>query len=341
MWRVLDLRRVKLKFAPGLEVEFCDRDRALKQVYEFAERGTVYPIVVYGPEGCGKTAWLIQAIEVLKELGFNVIYFNPLRKEFEVDVGVEDLKQKALEVLRRVTSEVELAKLVWLVIDFANEALKYRKGRLAVIVDDVFQFMGVREAAAIVKSLLNIIEYPPTSYESIVVLVATNEGVSKREIGRHRWALIRSMWNMNKDGFKELYDMIPGPKTSFEDIWRLCGGNPDILRRLYQAYWNVEHIVKDFITSKDISKDFIVKWRLWLEKAVEDPDIINEGEFPDGLREELIEKNFIFYIYFRDLELWIDEPPPRKNLDIGVSEYVAWQTPLHREVIKKALEMYK
>ena len=53
------MKRVRLPFAKGLEVEFCDRVRGIKQVYEFAERGTAYPIVVYGPEGCGKTSWLL------------------------------------------------------------------------------------------------------------------------------------------------------------------------------------------------------------------------------------------------------------------------------------------
>jgi hypothetical protein len=33
------MRRVKLSFA-GLKVDFCDRDKAIKQVEEFAERGT-------------------------------------------------------------------------------------------------------------------------------------------------------------------------------------------------------------------------------------------------------------------------------------------------------------
>jgi predicted AAA+ superfamily ATPase len=56
MWRVLGLRRVRLRFVPDLEVEFVDRVRGIKQVYEFAEKGTRYPIVVYGPEGYGKTA---------------------------------------------------------------------------------------------------------------------------------------------------------------------------------------------------------------------------------------------------------------------------------------------
>ncbi|MEL9998447.1 MAG: ATP-binding protein, partial [Sulfolobales archaeon] len=74
------MSRVRLPFTPELEVEFCDRFRGIKQVIEWGERSTRFPIVVFGPEGCGKTAWLIQAIEVLKELEFEVIYFNPLRR---------------------------------------------------------------------------------------------------------------------------------------------------------------------------------------------------------------------------------------------------------------------
>jgi predicted AAA+ superfamily ATPase len=60
------MRRVKLSFAAGVEVEFTDRDRAIRQVEEFAEGGTRFPIVVFGPEGCGKTAWLKQAAEAVE-----------------------------------------------------------------------------------------------------------------------------------------------------------------------------------------------------------------------------------------------------------------------------------
>ena len=49
--------RVKLFFAPGLEIGFVDRERALKQVFEWGEKGTWHPVVVFGPEGCGKTTW--------------------------------------------------------------------------------------------------------------------------------------------------------------------------------------------------------------------------------------------------------------------------------------------
>ena len=51
------MRRIKLSLA-SIEVEFADRELALKRMEEWAERGTRFPRVVFGPEGCGKTAWL-------------------------------------------------------------------------------------------------------------------------------------------------------------------------------------------------------------------------------------------------------------------------------------------
>jgi predicted AAA+ superfamily ATPase len=70
---IMDTNKIKLSFAPGLEIEFVDRERALKQVEELAEKGTRFPMVVFGPEGCGKTAWLKQATFILRELGFETI----------------------------------------------------------------------------------------------------------------------------------------------------------------------------------------------------------------------------------------------------------------------------
>jgi ABC-type cobalamin/Fe3+-siderophores transport system ATPase subunit len=75
------LSRVKLRFA-GLEIEFTDRDRGIQQVLEFAEKSTWYPIVVFGPEGCGKTSWLKQSVEVLRKLGFDTIYIDPMHRDF-------------------------------------------------------------------------------------------------------------------------------------------------------------------------------------------------------------------------------------------------------------------
>jgi len=124
------------------EVEFTDRDRGIRQVYEFSERGTRYPIVVYGPEGCGKTSWLKQTTEVLKELGFEVIYVNPLHKEFITYTGVKEITKKFTNVITEVTevpTEIRLAMLATLAI---KELLsKWGRKKIALLVDDVFKLL--------------------------------------------------------------------------------------------------------------------------------------------------------------------------------------------------------
>jgi hypothetical protein len=53
----------------------------------------------------------------------------------------------------------------------------------------------------------------------------------------------------------------------------------------------------------------------------------------------LVEENLIMDdVYFRQEYLWIDQPPPEKDPDLGIDKYIAWQTPLHREAIKRALK---
>jgi hypothetical protein len=83
------------------------------------------------------------------------------------------------------------------------------KSKLAIIVDDAFQYVGDREVAFFVKGMLEIIECPLGDYEKVVAIAATSEGFSRREIRRHKWAAIRPMWNMSKKEFEELYEKLP------------------------------------------------------------------------------------------------------------------------------------
>ena len=333
------MRRVKLSFAKGVEVEFRDRGRAIRQVEEFAERGTRHPVVVFGPEGCGKTAWLKQAAETLRGLGFEAIYVDPMRKDFVAHTDVKELVDKFAEAAADVVGVAQL-KLATLAIDAVKWLVsRWKRGRVAVLVDDAFQAIGLDKAAMYVKALLGLVEYPPEGYESIVAIAATSEGLSRREIGRHRWATLRPMWNMSKKGLEELYERIPGPKPRLEDAWRLTGGNPEMLARLYEAEWKVDAVVADLARAKDLTEGFIRKWGPHLKRVVEDPQSLWEEDFPDGLREELIAKNLIVYnMYDRDPWFWIDEPPPERDLELGIGKDVAWQTPLHREAVKRAME---
>ena len=332
------MNRVKLLFIPGLEVEFVNRDRGIKQIIEWSVKSTRFPIVVFGPEGCGKTAWLKQAALVLRDLGFETIYVDPLRRDYISYTSVRDIVKKFAETVIETIGVAEF-KLATLAVDVIKELIgKWKKKKIAILIDDVFQAIGLDKAEIYVKELLGLIEYPPESYEGIVVIVATSEGVTRWRIGRHRWAWLIPMWNMCKEGFRELYDKIPNPKPPFEDVWRLTGGNPNTLSQLYQVNWDFNIIIKNLIEEKQLTPTFTSRWRGWLEKAVEDPDTLWSSEVPEELINELEARNLIIYfLRDRDPVLWIDEPPPEKDLELGIGRYVAWQTPLYREAVKKVL----
>ena len=142
---------------------------------EWAEGGT-YPVqVIYGSEGCGKTAWLRQSIELLRELGFEVVYVNPINKEVYVEFNVVGLREEFMRLVKEALAQNALGKLVWLAFDIAKELIKATRGKIAVIVDDVFQILEVKETAIYVKALLDLVEYPPEHYEKIITIAATRE----------------------------------------------------------------------------------------------------------------------------------------------------------------------
>jgi len=332
------VKKIKLEIAPGVETEFVDRDRALAQVAEWAEKSTRWPVVIFGPEGCGKTAFLRQASVMLRELGYDVFYLHPLDRVFAAEVDDPDVKSLFLDLVRKTLEDERWGRLALAVFDLTREILKKRRRKIAIIADDVFQAIGLDKAAAYVKGLLNTIEHPVYRYENIVVLVATSEGMSRSEIGRHRWADIMPMWNMAKDGFTQLYEAIPGVKPLFEKAWRWTGGNPHMLLELHKRSWSVDAVVKALIRDKELTSSFIAKWRRRLEEAVEDPEALWSPDTPEELIKQLTEKNLIVYnMYDRDPYFWIDQPPPERDPELGIGRNVAWQTPLHREAVRRAL----
>ncbi len=335
------MKRISITFA-GQEIEFVDREVAIRQIRQFAEEGT-YPVyVIYGPEGCGKTAFLQQAKVILEEeFGYRVIYVNPLAEETEKVLqftsSIEDIVREVFSLFPEPYS-----RIVDVAINVASRVLrKLGEVKLAVLMDDIFQAVGLDKAERYVKILLNLIEWPPRRYEKIVVLVTSSEGITKSRVGRHSWADLFTIWNMSREGFRELYEKLPGKKPDFESTWKLTGGNPRYLERLYRVKWNVDYIVNSIIQRSGITRTFVQRWKKHLEEAINDPDYLWYGpEEVEELAKELIEKNLIvFNIPPRKQYLWIDTPPPEKDLEIGVGKHVAWQTPLHREAIRRMLDL--
>ena len=132
---------------------------ALKRIEDWVSRGVAFPQVIYGPEGCGKTAWLKQSVELLRELGFDVIYINPIEKEFIAEIGVQRLRDKLTSLAREVTSQLAWVRVTWSVIDIVREVIKLGRGKVAIIIDDAFQVIGIDKAAIYVKDYL---EYSST-----------------------------------------------------------------------------------------------------------------------------------------------------------------------------------
>jgi hypothetical protein len=159
-----------------------------------------------------KLLGLNNPLSFLRSWRLNVIYVNPLNKEVITEFGITNLRDRFLTLVRDAIAQNALGRLAWLAFDIAKELIKETRSKVAVITDDAFQIMGIRNAAMYVKALLNLIEYPPEMYERIITIAATSEGVSLREIGRHEWADLRPMWNMPKEGFRQLYEQIPGDK---------------------------------------------------------------------------------------------------------------------------------
>ncbi|MGC8974362.1 MAG: ATP-binding protein, partial [Thermoproteus sp.] len=275
--------------------------------------------------------------ELLKELGFDVLYVNPLQREFLAEVGVSDVRRRLVEILREATAEA-WGRAAWALIDLARELIKAGRRRVALLADDVFQAIGLDKAAIYVKGMLGVIEYPPGEYERIVAVAATSEGLTRREIGRHMWADHYPMWNMSREGFRQLYDQIPGHKPPFEEVWRLTGGNPKLLGELYEHGWDADRVVRRLVEERGLDSPELLGWKSWLEKAVEDPDALWAVGVPERLVQELVERNLIVYgIHSRDPDFWIDVPPPERDPELGVGRRVAWQSPLHREAVRRAL----
>ncbi len=333
------MRRITLELAPGVEMEFVDRDRALAQVVEWAERGTRFPVVIFGPEGCGKTAFLKQAAAVLRDLGYDAIYVDVVHLHFTAHTDVTDVVKRLVEVAAE-TSGVAQLKLANLAVDTVKELFdRWGRGKVAVLVDEAFQAVGLDKAGIYVKSLLNLIEYPPRSYERIVAVAATSEGLSRREIGRHRWGRLMMMWNMPREGFQRLYEKLPGPKPPFEDVWMWTGGNPSVLAVLYENRWRWGDAVRAFIEQRGVAyfiRSLTPAERAWLQEAVGDPDTLFVRERM-GLLNKLVEVNMVAEVMGRYEYLWVDEPPPERAPELGVGRNVAWQTPLHREAVRRAL----
>ena len=153
--------------------------------------------------------------------------------------------------------------------------------------------------------------------------------------------LLRHNMEYAKGGFEQLYEQLPEPKPDFKEVWKLTGGNPKLLAQLHEVHWDANELINELIRGRgliNLVRSLSDDERELLTKAVEEPDALMSRE-GTPLLNRLIELNLIVdNIYPRNKNLWIDEPPPERDTELGIGRFVAWQSPLHREAVRRALE---
>jgi hypothetical protein len=89
------------------------------------------------------------------------MYINVLQREHAVYTDVKEVIDRIAGAVADITSYAPI-KLADLIVLLANQLLKkWRKKKIALLMDEVFQAIGIDKAEIYTKMLLNLIEYPP------------------------------------------------------------------------------------------------------------------------------------------------------------------------------------
>ncbi|MEZ0346106.1 MAG: AAA family ATPase, partial [Infirmifilum sp.] len=77
-------------------------------------------------------------------------------------------------------------------------------------------------------------------------------------------------------------------------------------------------------------------------EALDDPDVLlRRIRDAPTLVDRLVELNLVVEVFDRDPTAWVNEPPPERDLEIGIGKCYIWQTPIHREAVKRVLQNQK
>jgi len=99
------------------------------------------------------------------------MYINTLQREHTVYTDIKEVIDRIAEAVADITSYA-LIKLADLIVLLANQLLKkWRKKKIALLMDEVFQAIGIDKAETYTKMLLNLIEYPQKAMKTLLLLL--------------------------------------------------------------------------------------------------------------------------------------------------------------------------
>jgi len=331
---------------------FVDRLTELKALESWCTSPRATPLYLYGPEGCGKTRLLKEFVKGFSERFEDAvaIYIDALERS-SIDRAV--IAPRVSEVVRSIVEDIPgaagaecVGRVVANALARMLERLVARRaveGRYIVVaVDDVARAIGLDQVEWYVKWLYELLwrareEWAP---KAVSFIVTTSEGASLDLVSRHRHAHISLVWNLGRDAFNELVQLLkPSRAVDLEELWRFLGGNPGRLIELVEVYdWSIDAWMRDLEARlrpfiHEISRRGLLRE---LRAVIEDPDALADPSMPrmGELYRALVERNLVMYRGFEALGGARLVPDP----DLGVGRYYAWQIPAYRYALKRLLE---
>ncbi len=330
----------------GRDINFVNRVKELEKLRELATKGSPLVEFVYGPEGCGKTTLMKYFVHSIKnDKNYTVIYIDAVEVSDPEKAIYTNINMTVKEILNTITEtfNIPLGGLIALnlskILSYIINKFKILNKNIVIIVDDVVRSIGLDKVEYYVKYLYELGTKIKREHEprSLLILATTSEGVSRRLIAKHRYAVIHLLWNLDKKSTEELVEQLSN-RNIIEDVWELTGGNP---ARIIELVVRFNSNIKKWLSKleeKIIDIVHVVRLKSlikYLRDVVENVDLLYES-YDEGylkILEILEENNLVIYKGYSTLSEDYVNPDPT----LGIGRYYAWQIPAYVIILRKLL----
>ena len=123
---------------------------------------TAFPVTIYGPEGCGKTAFLRYMV---RELGVGkdmvVVYVDAL-EHFDIEKALFASYREIIEFIQDLVSVplgASIARTTMSIVSRFAQRIGLKGKAVVIVLDDVYRAIGLDEVDRYTKSLYDIYRF--------------------------------------------------------------------------------------------------------------------------------------------------------------------------------------
>ena len=316
---------------------FVDRDREFLKLIETVVRGSKFVQIVYGPRGCGKTELFRVLCKVLSENENTLVtYFDLGSDKLNVDIEKRSLAREIWSLIRDVLSRTNVVSyaIVEIVHAILNLVREYRIEYCVYVLDEL-RLDSTFDSKGLIESLYNKIACSIEKNPYVTVFVLTSYHTLVLTLLPTRKCIRRFLWNLDNSSTAELCKKL-NVGIDYRILYKLTGGNPREVMYIYEEglrRWIRERTEE--ILANPYMRSLLSKYSSEVEKIISDIDILIEL---DPVREVLEKLNLVIKIPEVD-DIYLSEGNPQPDKELGIGRSYAWQIPLYRIILEKAIKM--